>query len=110
MIKGITILLLQKTQIGVDDFNAPVYSEEWVPVDNVLVGQPSSDDIVSDLQLYGKTLAYTIAIPKGDDHEWTDTKVQFFGKTFSTYGLPVEGIERMIPLSWNKQVKVELYE
>lgn len=110
MIKGIKVSLLQKTQTGVDAFNHPIYSEEWVDVDNVLVGQPSSDAIVSDIQIYGKRLVYTLAIPKSDDHNWTDTYVQFFGKKFRTYGDVIQGIETMIPLSWNKQVKVEAYE
>ena len=43
-------------------------------------------------------------------HDWTDTKVEFFGKTWKTVGEPVEGIEENIPLRWNKKVVVERYE
>ena len=109
-IHGITVTLTVKTPAGTDDFNKPIYTETTTPVDNVLVGEPSTEDIVNDLQLYGKRLAYTLAIPKGDTHNWTDTKVQFFGETFRTYGKPTQGIESMIPLSWNKKVKVERFE
>lgn len=66
-------------------------------VDNVLVGEPSSD---------GKS--YVIAVPKGDNHEWSDKIVTFFGKKFRTVGLPEQGIEENIPLLWNKKVRVEL--
>ena len=74
---------------------------------DVLVGEPSSDDISNSLSLYGKKLAYTLAIPKGDTNDWTDTDVIIFGTRFRTYGMPTEGIEENIPLRWNKKVKVE---
>ena len=35
--------------------------------------------------------------------------VDFFGMKFKTVGIPLEGIEAMIPLSWNKKVTVEYY-
>ncbi|MGN1101285.1 MAG: hypothetical protein ACI4RG_03775, partial [Huintestinicola sp.] len=46
-------------------------------VSNVLVGEPSSDGSM-----------YTIAVPKGDDHNWVDKIVEFFGRKFRTIGLP----------------------
>lgn len=106
---GITIQLVEKTQTGVDGFNRPIYSETEVDVEDVLVGQPTSDEIVDTLNLTGKKLAYTLAIPKGDAHKWTDTKVRFFGEIFQTIGEPTQGIEDMIPLRWNKKVRVERY-
>ena len=110
MIKGITVKLNVKTQVGKDGFNKPIYEDSWKPVDNVLVGEPSADDITTELNLTGKHIAYTLAIPKGDEHDWTDTEVQFFDEKFRTIGAPVQGIEDNIPLSWNKKVKVERYE
>ena len=109
IIHGITVQLKQKTQTGTDPFGRPIYEEQIINVDNVLVGEPSSDDIVNDLSLYGKKLAYTLAIPKGDTNIWEDTEVSFFGQNFRTYGYVTEGIESMIPLDWNKKVKVERY-
>lgn len=109
-IRGTTVLLTIKTQSGTDDFNRPVYTDTTEEVHNVLIGEPKTEDIIDSLRLYGKRLAYTLAIPKGDTHDWTDTKVQFFGETFHTFGKPTQGIEELIPLSWNKKVKVELYE
>ena len=99
-----------KTKSGTDDFNMPIYTETVEEVSNVLIGEPKTEDIINDLQLYGKRLAYTLAIPKGDTHNWKDTKVQFWGQTFHTYGEPTQGIEELIPLSWNKKVKAERYE
>lgn len=107
--RGVTVYLHVKTESGTDAFGAPIYVDEVIPVDNVLIGEPSSDQALQDLNLYGKRLAYVLAIPKGDDNVWTDTEVEFFGETFRTYGEPTQGIEDLIPLSWNKKVRVERY-
>ena len=94
----------------------PRYDFEIVPEDipldvvyedaSVLVGEPSAEEITTELQLTGRRLAYTLAIPKGDAHDWNDVQVAFFGQHFRTCGGVVQGIERMIPLCWNKKVQV----
>ena len=108
--RGVTITLYNKVQTGVDAFNRPVYEDVATTVDNVLIGEPTTEDVINELNLTGKHLAYTLAIPKGDTHEWNDRKVEFFGEVFHTDGEPTQGIEHLIPLSWNKKVKVERYE
>lgn len=112
MIKGITVQLVKKTQSGTDSLNHPIYKTEIVEVDDVLVGQPSQEEITNTLSLYGKQAKYTLAIPKGDENSWTDTEVilpsPFNGK-FKTIGFPVAGIESNIPLRWNKKVLIEQY-
>ena len=107
--RGITVTLHTKVQTGTDAFNAPTFRDETIEVENVLVGEPSSDQIIDELNLYGKHLAYVLGIPKGDQHDWTDVEVSFFGERFRTYGEPTQGMEHLIPLSWNKKVKVERY-
>ena len=109
MIHGITVTLHVKTQTGTDAFNQPVYTVERVPVDNVLVGEPTTDDIVNAQNLDGRHLVFNLGIPKGDTHIWTDTVVEFFGQKFRTFGDVVEGIEDMVPTPWHKKVKVERY-
>lgn len=109
MIKGVPIKIYCKTQTGIDEFGRPTYTQEAVTVDNVLIGEPSADDIVNELNLSGKRAVYTIAIPKGDTHDWTNAVVEFFGTKYRTIGAPTMGIEDNIPLSWNKMVKVECY-
>jgi hypothetical protein len=110
MIRGIDVKLYVRTQIGTDEGDQPIYSEEPVTVHNVLVGQPSSEDIIDAHSLYGKTLAYTLGIPKGDDHDWTNATVEFWGKKYRTVGLPKFGIEANIPLDWKGNIGVERYE
>ena len=111
MLKGIDITLYSKTQTGGDPLPPPDCIEETpVTVHNVLVGEPSAEEITTELQLTGRRLAYTLAIPKGDTHDWADAKVEFFGQTFRTCGGVVQGIESMIPLRWNKKVQVVQFE
>ena len=109
LLHGITIQLYERTETGTDAFNRPVYTETAVNVDNVLIGEPSTQEIVDTLNLTGKKLAYTLAIPKGDTHDWIDVSVSFWGEKFRTIGEPTQGIEAMIPLDWNKKVRVERY-
>lgn len=104
---GIDVLLYP--MIGSDELGAPLYAQTPETVSNVLVGAPDTGAIVSDVQLYGKRLAYTLALPKGDAHRWDNALVEFFGQRFRVYGDPVQGIDNLIPLCWNKQVKVERY-
>lgn len=107
--RGITVTLYNRTSDSTDEFNRPIYTETAIAVDNVLVGQPTTDEITDTLNLTGKHLAYVLAIPKGDTNTWTDRTVEFFGEKFRTIGEPKMGIEHLIPLSWNKKVKVERY-
>lgn len=109
-IHGQTIELAVKVQTGIDDFNRPIYGTLWTQVDNVLIAQPSTEEVTDELNLSGKRLDYLLGIPKGDMHNWEDTQVRFFGEVFETIGTPTQGIEDMIPLSWNKKVKVMRYE
>lgn len=109
MIKGITVKVCIRTETGTDPFGSPIFTDVWESVENVLVSPASSDDIVSSQNLYGKKAVYTLAIPKGDTHEWMDTQVEFFGQRFRTFGFPIMGIEENIPLDWNMKVMVERY-
>lgn len=107
---GIDITLHVKRQTGTDDFGAPIYEESTEVISNVLVGEPQGEEIVNDMQLHGKRLAYTLAIPKGDRHDWHDVTVEFFGEKFRSYGDVTQGIDHLIPLAWNNKVKVERIE
>lgn len=109
MIKGITVTLITKKEVGRDPFNRPIYEDVEIEVDNVLVSPVSTDDIVNTLELTGKKAVYTLAIPKGDTNDWEDAEVIFFGQRWRTIGLPTEGIDHLIPLDWNKKVMVERY-
>ena len=109
-IKGIPVKLHVRQKIGEDPFGAPIYQEDIVTVENVLIALISSEDMTMQLNVNGNMSKYKLAIPKGDNHEWSNTIVEFFGQKFRTVGSPVQGIEPMLPLAWNKQIEVECYE
>ena len=108
--RGVTVTLYEKTQTGVDGLNNPVYSVQPVQVENVLVGEPTTDDITSSISLYGKQIRYMLGLPKGDAHVWTDTEVEIFGEHFRTFGDTIQGIEANVPTPWHKKVRVERCE
>ena len=115
-LQGISVILYETTQTGTDDFGAPIYEEVPVQVDNVLVGEPSTDDITTSTALYGKTIQYMLGIPKGDTHDWMDKRVSWmdaYGNmhTVMTFGFPITGIEANLPsrLPWHMKVRCEAY-
>ena len=109
-IHGIPVTLITKEITGYDPLGEPITEDVETVVENVIVSPTSQDDIVSNLELHGKHAVYTLGIPKGDTHNWSDAEVVFFGKRWRTFGATIEGIESMIPLSWNKKVTVESFE
>ena len=78
-------------------------------VENVLVAPVNSNEVTSNTNLVGKKAVYTLALPKGDSHNWENSRVDFFGESWKTVGFPTGGIEELIPLGWNKKVTVERY-
>lgn len=108
--KGVSVTLFGETVTGRDPFGKKITETSEIIVNNVLVYPATSDDVKNQLAIDGKKIVYTLAIPKGDKNDWADKKVSFFGETWRTVGVPLEGIESMIPLDWNKQIKVERYE
>ncbi len=109
-IKGITVVLYETTENGSDPFGEPIYIESETKIENVLVTPSSNSEILDAVNLYGKKAVYTLAIPKGDTHNWTDHRVSFFGEDWRVFGIEQVGIEDNIPLEWNKKVTVERYE
>ena len=109
-IKGINVFIYTRKQSGVDGFGAETFEETKEEVSNVLVYPSTSEEVTTSTNLTGKIAKYTLCIPKGDIHKWSDTTVEFFNKKWRTIGEPMEYIEELIPLSWNKKVMVECYE
>lgn len=73
-------------------------------VENVLVGEPNLSDCAI---INSKIMTYTLAVPKGDLHDWENKKIEFFGRKFRTVGREIFGIEENIPLCWHKKITVE---
>lgn len=109
-IKGIAVTLYNKEKVGTDELRRPIYEEKPEVVENVLVSPVTAEDVVNEFNLTGKHAVYELAIPKDDEHVWTDRKISFFGQDWRTFGPVTRGIEANIPGDWNAKVKVEKYE
>lgn len=108
--RGITVTLYEARHLGDTMFGEAIMDETPVEVENVLVAPSTTEEILDTVNLYGRKAVYTLGIPKGDTHDWENRRVDFFGKSWRTFGIPTEGIEDLIPLDWNKKVMVERYE
>ncbi len=109
-IKGVTVTLFTETLAGTDEDGNDVYEEIETDVEDVLIGEPTTDDITNSVSLYGKRVAYVLGIPKNDTNDWTNKKVRFFGELYRTFGFPMRGIDENIPGHRSTKVKVERYE
>lgn len=115
-IKGTTVTLYQETITGYDSLGEPITELDPVNVDNVLVGEPSTDEVTSSVSLYGKQISYMLAIPKGDSHDWVNKRVEWtdsYGIMHKcmTFGAPITGIEANLPpLPWHMKVRCESNE
>ena len=112
--KGTTVILYETALSGYDELGNPIYTETPVEVEDVLVGEPSTDDIATSTALYQKVIRYMLGIPKGDTHDWTDKKIEWtdaYGHTHvcKSFGYPITGIEANIPLRWHMKVRCEDY-
>lgn len=110
-IHGTTVELVNRIATGERDrTNRPIIVDsEPIPVEDVLVGEPSSDDITNSLNLYGKRVKYTLGIPKGDTHTW-EGDVIIWGKRYHIFTAPTKGIDANVPTRWNTKVMVEEFE
>lgn len=107
---GIDVILHERVNSGFDELGEPVFTDTTKTISNVLVVPASSEDIINELSLSGKHVVYQLGIPKGNTDNWTEAIVEFYGEKFRTIGIPEQGIEDLIPLDWNKKIKVERYE
>ena len=111
---GMTVTLINEVEIGVDALGNAVYDDVETIVENVLIGEPTTDDITTANNLYGKHTAYILGIPKGDANNWVDSRVRWtdaYGniRTVKTFGYPITGVEANIPGPWHMKVRCEIY-
>lgn len=106
--KGITVTLYERTETGRDAFNNPIFEETPVEVSNVLVAPTTAEEDTftrSPVDLSGYQATYTLALPKGDAHEWLNCRVEFLGKVGRVIGDYSEGIELYMPLDWHRKIR-----
>ena len=105
--RGITVIIHPKVAKGKNSIGEAVFEYgDDIAVENVLVAPSTSEEILDADNLYGKKTVYTLGIPKGDTNDWQDQWVSFFGLDWQTFGVPLEGIDSLVPTAWNKKVTV----
>ena len=114
--RGVTVTLYVKTGTSeTDAFGAPIYTETPTAVENVLIGEPTTDDITTSTDLYGKRLSCVLGIPKGDTHDWRDARIEWtdaYGTTHKlrSFGFPITGVAALVPTPWHMKVRCEEIE
>lgn len=108
--KGIKIKFIEQKQTGSNSLGEPIFSETEEIIENVLIAPTTADEALSSTDLAGRKEVYTLAIPKGDTHNWDYAVVEFFGKRYKACAPAMGGIDELVPLSWGKKVRVERYE
>lgn len=109
-IKGERVGLHVRRQTGEDPFKRPIYTDEIVQIDNVVIAPSGSSDTVTETNITGMRERCTLYIPKNDAHEWENTQVEFWGRRWRTVGRPKTYQQALVPLAWNKVVEVERHE
>lgn len=81
---------------------------------NCLVGEPYTNDIISNSNKIGYKVGYTVALPKIYTEITNDNFINAqvvlqppFEGIYRVIGEPTAGIEENIPLQWNKKLKIE---
>lgn len=81
MFRTVSVTLINKIQRMVDgqpvydDTDRPIYDTSEKTVSGVLVGMPESEEVLTEVNMSGRTIAYTLAIPKGDSNDWVNAEV-----------------------------------
>jgi len=114
--RGVTVTLYERTPTSdYDAFGRQMCTEKAVTVDNVLIGEPTSDEIAEATDLFGKRIRWMLGIPKGDTHRWRDSRIEWsdaYGTThrMRSFGFPITGVEALVPTAWHMKVRVEEIE
>ena len=109
LIRGITVTLFEKTKSGEDAFGAAIYEEKPVAVENVLISPVNGEDQTDDNRLDGKKEICEISIPKKNANAWENSRVEFRGQKWCTFGFVQQLITGNVPLDWDRKVRAERY-
>ena len=106
------VILYDQEITETDGFNREIVKETAVTINGVVIGHPTTDDITSEINLSGKTIAYVLAIPADDTHVWENRTVEFYGRKWRTIGAPTKFMDGFMgaDFHWNAKVRVEAYE
>lgn len=113
--RGLAVTLTDRVLSGWSTGGDPLWSETKIVVDNVLVGEPSPEEVAASTGVPGRRLSYILGIPKGDTTDWKARDVSWAGPDgrpihARTFGDPVSGVEHLIPTPWHRKVRCYRYD
>lgn len=104
MISGEQVVLLTPT-IAYDENKDEIETWTETPLDNVLFGRPSTEQIEEVMRLYSVEISYTLGIPKTYTGSLRGCKVARArdGQTFQIMGEPQPLPPEICPTPWNRE-------
>lgn len=110
--RGETVVVKVKTEIGRDRYNSPEYEDRDIEVPNVLVAPGDVDKASQPLNRpEGVDVQYTLYFPKTYDGPMLERqKICVRDKWLSVIGYPDRFDEVNCPTEWNMTVKVSDYD
>lgn len=105
---AIPVKLHEKIANGFDGFGVPTYTEHIKYINNCFVVIGNHYQLLDNNTSLVALDEFTIAIPKGDNHEWRNSIVEFklggIDYKCKTHGDYLLGVEEAMPLMWHKQI------
>lgn len=105
MFRGESVIIRRPVFTSYDANRDPVYTWQEEPLDNVLFGRPSSDQIEEAMRLYSVRCQYTLGIPKSYEASLRGCKVYRLrsGIEYAIAGDPQPLPNELCPTSWNRE-------
>lgn len=102
---GETVTVVGRRETGRDSFNEPIFVEDEVVVDNVLVAPKFSQDLAGALRVEGDLSALELHFPKSFTGSLRGKLVRVRGVTYRVEGDPSGYTVVNTPLAWWIPVK-----
>lgn len=98
--RGEKITIKTKIQKGADSLNNPIYEDNLVEVDNVLIAPGLSDDIFDSTRPNGVSIKYTLYLPKTFNMKIENCDVFIRDEWLKVVGSPRHYDVYNCPTSW----------
>lgn len=114
LLHGETVIVYNTIQIGIDEFNAPIYEEVEETVNDVLVSpgtQNSVDsDVLDSMRPDGALVKYTLHFPKSYTNDLTHHYISVRGHKTKVIGSPDHYTPENTPFQYNMSVNVSVVD
>lgn len=106
---GETVTITQRSEVGRDGFNNPIFEDTETDVENVLVAPATGDDVIESVRPEGSEVKYTLYFPKTFVGKLENERVKVRGDWLDVIGCPDCFDLNNCPTDWNMVVKVGVF-